>query len=160
MDHPKWSTQGGPLVTVHSSQHKWATLRIHKSWPKLTFNKHADQRGAALDFLLCVSLRDMPSQILEGSNTSQLLSERTPEIDVWSITFARTLQRYFPEPESNLDPKPLTRQQINVVLLSISFFVFLCVICLGAAFLGGAVANGGLVTPPHHALHEATADRP
>lgn len=34
--------------------------------------------------------------------------------------------------------------QINVVLLSISFFVFICVICLGAAFLGGAVASGGL----------------
>jgi len=34
--------------------------------------------------------------------------------------------------------------KINVILLSISFFVFLCVICLGAAFLGGAVANGGL----------------
>ena len=27
--------------------------------------------------------------------------------------------------------------------------VFLCVICLGAAFLGGTVANGGLVLNPH-----------
>jgi hypothetical protein len=34
--------------------------------------------------------------------------------------------------------------KINVILLSISFFVFLCIICLGAAFLGGAVATGRL----------------
>jgi hypothetical protein len=33
--------------------------------------------------------------------------------------------------------------KINVILLSVSFFVFLCIICLGAAFIGGAVATGG-----------------
>ena len=34
--------------------------------------------------------------------------------------------------------------KINVILLSISFFVFMCIICLGTAFLGGAVAAGTL----------------
>ena len=33
--------------------------------------------------------------------------------------------------------------KINVILLSISFFVFLCIICLGAAYLGSAFATGG-----------------
>jgi hypothetical protein len=33
--------------------------------------------------------------------------------------------------------------KINVILLSISFFVFICILCLGAAFLGGAAATGG-----------------
>jgi hypothetical protein len=34
--------------------------------------------------------------------------------------------------------------KINVILLSISLFVFICILCLGAAFLGGAAATGGM----------------